>query len=352
MLLLDADNPGELEDYLKANGWLDSPLEEVERAGEGNMNLVLRVRTVAGGAIGSAGSSAVGAAGSSVIVAAGGSVIVKQSRDWVEKYPDIAAPGDRICVEAAFYSAVAKHRNLASRMPRLLAFDEDNRVALLEDLGEAADFTDVYHNARIEDSVMNDLWDWLSALHALRLDTRAMPLLENRAMRELNHAHIFDIPLQHDNGLDLDAITPGLAERAAALQADDAYCARVRAYGARYLENGTTLLHGDYYPGSWLKHPDGVKIIDPEFGFFGPAEFDCGVFIAHLHLAGFALEAVDAAARHYRPPDDFSEDDARVYAGIEIMRRLIGVAQLPLSAHLARKSQLLELSRELVLKDQ
>lgn len=334
MLLLDADNPGELEDYLKANGWLDSPLEAVERAGEGNMNLVLRAR----------------AAGS--VIGAADSVIVKQSRDWVEKYPDIAAPGDRICVEAAFYSAVAVHRNLASRMPRLLAFDEDNRVALLEDLGEAADFTDVYANARIEDPVMNDLWDWLSELHALRLDTRAMPLLENRAMRELNHAHIFDIPLRHDNGLDLDAITPGLAQRAAALQSDDAYCTRVRSYGARYLENGTTLLHGDYYPGSWLKHPDGVKIIDPEFGFFGRAEFDCGVFIAHLHLAGFAREAVDAAARRYRPPDDFSEDHARVFAGIEIMRRLIGVAQLPLSAHLARKSELLELSHELVLTHQ
>ncbi len=86
MLLLDADNPGELEDYLTAKGWLDAPLEGVERAGEGNMNLVLRVRTVAGSVIGSAGRSA----------------IVKQSRDWVEKYPDIAAPGDRIWVEAAF----------------------------------------------------------------------------------------------------------------------------------------------------------------------------------------------------------------------------------------------------------
>ena len=37
-------------------------------------------------------------------------------------------------------------------------------------------------------------------------------------------------------------------------------------------------------------------------------------------------------------------------AGMEIMRRLIGVAQLPLSADLARKEALLQLVRTLVLE--
>ncbi len=184
MLLLDIDKPDELENYLRATGWLDAPLEGVARAGEGNMNLVLRACS-----------------------ATGRSIIIKQSRDWVEKYPDIAAPGDRICVEAAFYRAVSENPELASRMPGLIAFDEDNRIALFEDLGQAADFTDVYADGHIDGSAMDELWDWLSELHALRLDPQAMPLLENRAMRELNHAHIFDIPLQGDNGLDLDPVS-------------------------------------------------------------------------------------------------------------------------------------------------
>ena len=327
MLLLDANEPTRLEEYLKSRGWLHGTgrLETVERAGEGNMNLVLRARTSAE------------------------SVIVKQSRDWVEKYPEIEAPGDRICVETEFYRAVADEPALASRMPQLIAFDEVNRIALLEDLGQAADFTDVYDGGNVDAAVMAALWDWLSRLHGLGIETESMPLLENRAMRELNHAHIFDIPLQHENGLDLDAITPGLGDAAKTLQADDAYRNRVSDYGARYLANGPTLLHGDYYPGSWLKHHDGVKIIDPEFAFFGPAAFDCGVFIAHLHLAGLAPQAVEEAVKLYRPPEDFNAADARIFAGIEIMRRLIGVAQLPLGADLAHKSELLDLSRRLVL---
>lgn len=40
---------------------------------------------------------------------------------------------------------------------------------------------------------------------------------------------------------------------------------------------------------------------------------------------------------------------ARQFAGVEIMRRLIGVAQLPLVADLNQKEELLNLSRDLVL---
>ena len=38
------------------------------------------------------------------------------------------------------------------------------------------------------------------------------------------------------------------------------------------------------------------------------------------------------------------------YAGVEIMRRLIGVAQLPLSYDIDRKRSLLRLSRRLVVE--
>ncbi len=328
MLILDIAQPAELESYLKAQGWLarDAAIEALERPGEGNMNLVLRVRT------------------------SGGSLIVKQSRPWVEKYPDIEAPVDRICVEAAFYRAVADTDGLAERMPGLIGFDQDNRVALFEDLGDAADFTNLYATPVLETGTMDQLWRWLSELHGLGLDPGAKPVLENRDMRELNHAHIFDIPLRTDNGLDLDGITPGLAELASKLKAHDGYRRKVQAFGEQYLGNGRTLLHGDYYPGSWLQHPTGVKIIDPEFGFFGPAEFDCGVFLAHLHLAGFTKSEVEQAQERYEAATDYSAATAQVFAGIEIMRRLIGVAQLPLAADIERKEELLTLSRELVLE--
>lgn len=71
-------------DRLRALGWLahNEALTEAATAGDGNLNLVLRV---------SAGSR---------------SAILKQARPWVEKYPAIAAPVARSAVEASFYRLV------------------------------------------------------------------------------------------------------------------------------------------------------------------------------------------------------------------------------------------------------
>ena len=52
----------------------------------------------------------------------------------------------------------------------------------------------------------------------------------------------------------------------------------------------------------------------------------------------------------YRGAASFNRELALRFAGMEIMRRLIGVAQLPLIADLAQKEALLATSRELLLR--
>ena len=54
--------------------------------------------------------------------------------------------------------------------------------------------------------------------------------------------------------------------------------------GERYLAEGSTLLHGDYYPGSWMTVDDAVFVIDPEFSFKGFPEFDLGVMLSLIHI--------------------------------------------------------------------
>lgn len=72
-LHLDPADPDGLAGHRRAQGWLtdDETPVSVQRAGEGNMNLALRVTTDRR------------------------TLIVKQGRPWVEKHPDIAAPEDR-----------------------------------------------------------------------------------------------------------------------------------------------------------------------------------------------------------------------------------------------------------------
>ena len=103
------------------------------------------------------------------------------------------------------------------------------------------------------------------------------------------------------------------------------------------------------------------RVIDPEFGFRGDAAFDVSTTLAHLILADQPPELADRFLARYRFPSpaaargDEPMREAWRLAGMEIfglskiMRRLIGVAQLPLPPDLPRKRRLLALSRRLVL---
>ena len=326
--LLDPSNQRDIERYLLERGLVPAgglPIA-IQRAGDGNMNLALRVTP-----------------------SSGRSFVLKQGRPWVEKYPQIPAPFERTLVEAAFYAEVQQQPRVAALMPRLLHLDAANHILALEDIGSAGDFTPIYANGAIPATTLDTLLDWLTQLGTVTIPVGRRDLFANRAMRALNHEHMFLFPLRDGNGLDLNAITPGLADAARELAADHAYVAAVAALGQRYLADGGTLVHGDYFPGSWLKTDTSVRIIDPEFCFLGEPEFDGGILAAHLALGGcepavFEMVTAHAHARRL----DLSRVAA--YAGVEIMRRLIGVAQLPLSCGIDRKRPLLRHSRRLMLE--
>jgi 5-methylthioribose kinase len=272
------------------------------------------------------------------------SFVLKQARPWVEKYPTIEAPAGRALVEAAFYRAAASRPQIRAAMPALLGQDPESGVLLLEDLGEARDFTPLYRGERLAERDLETLVSYLVELHRPFEDRER--LFENREMRALNHEHIFRLPLAPQNGLDLDRITPGLDAAARELKADEAYVRRVRELGELYLDDGPSLVHGDFFPGSWLRTAGEIRVIDPEFCFLGHAAFDLGVLRAHLHLSRQPELAARAVAL-YGAGAALSAT-ANGFAGAEIMRRLLGVAQLPLEAGLEEKRELLALSRALM----
>ena len=343
-LQLETVTPAALQAYLRRMHWLaaERTVSSITVAGEGNMNFTRRVT-----------------------LDDRSSLILKQSVPFVARYPSIPAPLHRLLSEVAFYRAIADSAAVSARMPRLLQVDEQLNLAVFEDLGESQDLTCIYGGEPLRDTQRDELLDWLSDLHALRFgstpstsSTRMDPhraVLANREMRALNHAHIFAIPLQNELAPDADTFTPGLARVARALRADAEYCKRVQQLGQCYLADGEHLLHGDFYPGSWLRNDAGVKVIDAEFAFFGCAEFDVGVFMAHLLLAQVAWPEVEQSSQRYRAHAEFDHGIAAAFAGVEVMRRLLGIAQLPLALGLGtlgleQKSDLLQLSRSLVMR--
>lgn len=275
-------------------------------------------------------------------------LIVKQSRGYVEKFPTIAAPANRAVIEGRFYQKTQTIPALSGQMPQLLGIDDENNILMLEDLGAASDFTFLYQPCRqLSEADALALTGYLSALHRQFMTQTPDPAFANRAMRTLNNEHITHYPFLADNGFDLDTIQPGLQELSMPYKRNADLKTIIRALGELYVAEGetdkpVTLLHGDYYPGSWLQTASGTKIIDPEFCFYGPAEFDLGVMIAHLMMAEQPPTVLNTVLTNYQPITGFDERLRQQFTGVEIMRRLIGLAQLPLSLSLSRKRDLLD----------
>ena len=104
---LDVDDLAGMQQWLQDRCWISASEDVVaaERAGEGNMNCTLRVRTTER------------------------TFILKQARPWVEKYPQIEAPDERALLEANFYRIAHDIPSVGSRMPSLLAADESRAGA-------------------------------------------------------------------------------------------------------------------------------------------------------------------------------------------------------------------------------
>ncbi len=318
---LKAEEAESLEAYLLSNKYI-APDEKIVSAtvpGAGNMNYTLRIRTNFR------------------------SFIIKQSRDYVEKYPSIPAPRERAIIEGQFYELTQSNAKLREYQPEINAVDEENCIILLEDLGQSNDLSFLYKKEKeIDLEDLRGLIDYISELHNEFNTDKVEARITNMKMRELNAEHIFNYPFLEDNGFDLDSVTPGLQAVAMRYKTDDAFKAKIKDLSKHYLTDGKTLLHGDYYPGSWLKTIEGVRVIDPEFCFFGPAEFDISVMIAHMKMAQQDASVEKEIMARYVEPAGFYTGLMEQLVGVEIMRRIIGLAQLPLALSLEEKESLVE----------
>ena len=306
----------------------DESILAIEKAGEGNMNLVMRVVTESR------------------------SVIVKQARPWVEKYPTIAAPIDRVLAEIDFYQRIRLHQRLAEVTPEVIAVSTELRLFVMQDLGKSADFTFLYEgeeSSEQRDKVFEKAIAWLRILHSCVVENGGQ--VGCQSLRELNCEHMFSIPFAEPPSISLDSVCPGLELGSLELR-EDVVLAEISSQLAKtYLEpnsQNSVLLHGDYYPGSWLSTSAGFRVIDPEFCFYGPAEFDLGVLAAHLILCHGAADrnTIDWVIESYGR--NAEEPLVQAFAGIELIRRLIGVAQLPLNASLTTRLEWLRLGKSLL----
>ncbi len=319
-----------INDYLHAQEWLkaDEKVISAEKPGDGNMNFTLRCKTDKNR-----------------------SFIIKQSRDYVEKYPQVKAPANRVLRESEFYGIISSDQELKEMTPDIILADEESNILLMEDLGEGTDFSYLYKKGEIINvSDLREIIHFSANLHKKFNTSNTTPIITNKEMRKLNHEHIFIYPYIDDNGLNLDNVLPGLQSVANDIKKDKALQSAIQSIGELYLADGNVLLHGDYFPGSWLKTNEGIRIIDPEFCFFGLAEFEMGVTMAHLHISGQSEIIISKALQFYKEVNVLDESLMEQFMAVEILRRILGLAQLPLTLTLEEIKSLIEKCRKILTR--
>ncbi len=299
-------------DYLRRTGIAPPGVElSVAPAGDGNINWVRRARA-----------------------ADGRSWIVKQARPALERFPQYRASTERIVFEARYFE-LTRPLDGEGVCPRVLLFDAEARVLVLEDLGAAERLDD--HLARGADATaaLRTLGSFLGRAHAALRGPDLGERFRNDEMRRLHGDHIFRLPFQ-PNDFELSAPVRARAER---LWADAELCdVAARAY-ARYLRPQGALLHGDVQAGNVLLPSSGPKLLDAEIAHIGDPAFDAGTLLAHLLLPAVASGATARARAPsralwsaYRAAHGADGcplfADVALYAGIEMMRRTIGAARV------------------------
>ena len=298
----------------------DEVLLKISKAGDGNMNIVLRVKSNKR------------------------SFIFKQSRPYVQKFKEIQAPIERINVEYNFYKSINQIESQRN-FPKIIGYVKDHFFMMLEDLGISDDFLDIYIKRKINKTSIIKLTRILKDIHLCNYDD-SYPL--NNELKKLNHQHIFVLPFMKNNGFSLNSVQPGLEILANTFINKENLKNKSLVIGEKYLKKGKTLLHGDFYPGSWMQNDNKIFVIDPEFSFVGDLEFDLGVFIAHIIIATQNKKYLNEIISYYS--NSVNIDLVSNYAGIEIIRRLTGLAQLPTNLTIKEKEVLLKLSEHLLLK--
>jgi 5-methylthioribose kinase len=306
LLLHDSNLP----DYLRNLGLVRAgEAVAVEKAGDGNINWVRRAR-----------------------LGDGRSWVVKQARPALERFPEYRVSTGRILAEALYYESVAALDRQQS-CPRVVRFDAEARVLVLEDLGDAERLDRAQARGADVSGAARRIATFLGSVHR-GVDARSLaPRFRDDAMRRLHGDHIFHLPYRENDF----PLSPALQSRAAAIRRDRALIGIIDAAHARYLEPGGALVHGDVQSANVLLPSGRAVLLDAEIAHVGDPAFDLGVFAAHLLAPALArgagaeaLPLVESAWRAYcGTAAEVAFRDVARYAGIELLRRTLGAARMP-----------------------
>jgi 5-methylthioribose kinase len=117
---------------------------------------------------------------------------------------------------------------------------------------------------------------------------------DNVALADITEALVFTDPyyaatLNRHTSPELDGIV-------AELRADVDLKVAAQHLKLKFCAHAETLLHGDLHTGSIMAHAGEARVIDSEFALYGPFGFDVGMLIANFLMAFFAQSGHESRA--------------------------------------------------------
>jgi len=351
-------------------------LVSAEEIGDGNLNFVFKIRDHSGIS----------------------RVIVKQALPYVrcvgESWPLTL---DRSRIEAE--TLLAHYQYCPEHTVNVLHYDPELAVMVQEDLSEYTIWRkaliDGVHNehaaAQIGHYLANALFHHSDFYQDQLSKKLAVSQFTNPELCQITEDLFFTDPyIEHER----NRFEPELETLVHELRIDKTLLTAVGELKYKFMTHAESLLHGDLHSGSIFVTEDKLKVIDAEFGFYGPIGFDIGTVIGNLLLNYCSLDARDVDLHELKQNriesivevwETFSNEflrlvreksnnpifsqelfanrflekawrDSMGYAGAELIRRVIGFAHVAdldtiadKNVRITGKSTAITLGRNLIL---
>lgn len=269
----------------------------------------------------------------------------------------------RATIEA---NVLRKHGEFVpSLVPEVYATDEELATTVMEDLSHLQIAREGLINGQNFPRLSKDIGEYLALTLFHTSDYGLHPFEKKRLAAEFSNPELCKITedlIFTDPFFDIETndYEPQLQSAAEAIWNDGKLQLEVAKLKKSFLTESEALLHGDLHTGSIFASEAETKVIDPEFGFYGPIGFDVGLFLANLIFQSITRESEnrqviledvrktwDVFASSFtelwkkHSVESFKETegylqyvlekvltDAAGFAGCELIRRTIGLAHV------------------------
>lgn len=182
---------------------------------------------------------------------------------------------------------------LCSRLvPEIIHYDETMCALVMEDIGEYENLRYGMLNEEIYPTFAEDISEFMAKTLVPTTDLvvnraekkKRVQMFTNIELCDISEDLVFTEPYYDYKGRNI--ITEGQEEYVKeTLYSNEELKAEVGILRNNFMNNAQSLIHGDLHSGSIFANKNGIKVIDPEFAFYGPIGYDIGNVIGNMFFA-------------------------------------------------------------------